>query len=105
MAKILITGGSGLVGRAISELLLNKHHQPVWLGREEGTVNGIKKFRWDVSKRYIDEKAFEGVDAVIHLAGAGIMDKRWTEAYKKEVIDSRVKTSELLFSFITKNKY
>lgn len=105
MAKILITGGSGLVGRAISELLLNNNHQPVWLGREAGIVDGIKKFKWDVATGYIDEKAFDSVEHVIHLAGAGIMDKRWTEQYKKEVIDSRVKSSELLFKYISKNKY
>lgn len=104
-AKILITGGSGLVGRAISELLINKGHTPVWLSREAGESKGIKKFKWDLAAKYIDEKAFEGVETIIHLAGSGITGKRWTERYKKEIIDSRVKSSELLYSYISKNTH
>jgi len=103
MSKILITGGSGLVGNAISELLLKKGHQPAWLSRESGSFKGIKKYEWDISKNYIDENAFEGVESIIHLAGAGIADKRWTSDYKKQIIDSRVKSAELLFNHISKN--
>jgi len=105
MAKILITGGSGLVGSVISSKLLQNNHQPVWLSREGGDFKGIKKFKWDIDKNYIDEKAFEGIDGIIHLAGAGIADKRWTTEYKKQIIDSRVKSSELLFETISKNKF
>jgi uncharacterized protein (TIGR01777 family) len=105
MTKILITGGSGLVGKTVSELLLKKGHTVVWLSRESGNYKGITKFKWDISKKYIDEKAFEGVDSIIHLAGAGIADKRWTTEYKKQIIDSRVKSSELLFNYMSKNKF
>lgn len=105
MAKILITGGSGLVGKVISDLLIKNNHEPLWLSREEGRLNNIQKYKWDLSKSYINEKAFENVAHVIHLAGAGIADKHWTEAYKKEIIDSRTKSSELLFSYISKNNY
>jgi hypothetical protein len=102
MSKILITGGSGLVGNAISDLLLKKDHEPVWLSRESGTFKGIKKYKWDISKNYIDENAFVGVESIIHLAGTGIADKRWTINYKQQIIDSRIKSSELLFDHITK---
>ena len=105
MAKILITGGSGLVGKAISELLLKKNHQPVWLSREAGEFNGIKKFKWDISNNYINDKVFEGVDGIIHLAGTGIADKRWTADYKQQIIDTRVKSSKLLIDCILKNNY
>ena len=106
MTKILITGGSGLIGSTISDILLKNNYEPVWLSREAGTsANGIKKFKWDLKKKYIDEKAFEGVESIIHLAGTGIADKRWTTAYKKEIIDSRIKSSELLFDYISKNNY
>ncbi|MDP1800601.1 MAG: TIGR01777 family oxidoreductase [Bacteroidota bacterium] len=105
MSKILITGGSGLVGKTVSELLLKKGHTVVWLSREAGNYNGITKFKWDISKDYIDEKAFEGVESIIHLAGTPIADKRWTHEYKKQIIDSRVKSSELLFNCISKNKF
>jgi len=102
MSKILITGGSGLVGTKVSEFLLKSNHEPVWLSREEGQVTSIKKFKWDIKSSYIDEKAFDGVEHIIHLAGAGIADKRWTKKYKKEIIDSRVKSSELLLNYIVK---
>lgn len=105
MAKILITGGSGLVGRAISELLLKQGHEPRWLSRESGSSGRIQKFKWDVSKNYIDLRAFEDVEHIVHLAGAGIIDKCWSEAYKKEIIDSRVKSSAFLFSIISQNKF
>ncbi len=105
MTKILITGGSGLLGRAISELLSKKSYQVVWLSREEGNYQDIKKYKWDVDKGFIDEKAFEGVDSIIHLAGAGIADKRWTKKYKKQIVDSRIKSNELLFKYISKNNY
>lgn len=105
MTKILITGGSGLIGNAISRLLVEKNYQPVLLSRIGDDSSSIKKYKWDITKGYIDSKAFEGVEHIIHLAGAGVADKRWTPAYKKEIIDSRVKSSELLFNFISKNNY
>lgn len=104
MAKILITGGSGLLGKVISELLIQDKHQVVWLSREEGDWNGIKKYKWDINKKYINEKALEGIHAIVHLAGSGIADKRWTDSYKQEIIDSRVKSSELLFETIQKQQ-
>jgi hypothetical protein len=103
MAKILITGGSGLVGKAISEILLRNKHQPIWLSRETGSFNGIKKFKWNIDKNSIDEKAFEDVESIIHLAGAGIADKRWTPDYKKQILYSRIKSADLLFDHISKN--
>lgn len=105
MSKILITGGTGLLGRTISQILLQNSHHVVWLSRDTGNYKGIQKFKWDLSTNFIDEKAFEGVDGIIHLAGASIADKRWTDAYKKEIIDSRIKSSELLFNYISKNNY
>lgn len=105
MAKILITGGSGLVGRAISELLVKQGHEIRWLSREQGYSGVIQKFKWDVKTGYADEKAFDGVESIIHLSGAGIIDKSWTKAYKKEILDSRVKSSQLLFDTLLKNKF
>ena len=107
MAKVLITGGSGLLGKAISNILLKNNYEVVWLSREVDThttlnAQTIKKYKWDVEKQFIDDAAFENVEHIIHLAGAGIADKKWTDAYKKEIINSRVKSSELLFNYITK---
>jgi uncharacterized protein len=103
MAKILITGGSGLVGHTISELLLEMGHKPCWLSREAGSWRGIQKYKWSLDKKYIDLHAFDDVESVIHLAGAGIVDKRWTRDFKKEIIDSRVKSTELLWETVSKN--
>ncbi len=105
MAKILITGGSGLLGKTISKLLLKKGYEVNWLSRKPGEWQGIKKYIWNLEESVIDLKAFEGVDTLIHLAGTGIVDKRWTESYKRDLLNSRVKSSELLFDTIQKNKF
>jgi uncharacterized protein len=103
MAKILITGGSGLIGRAVSELLVNRHHQPIWLSRRQDKRKDITSYRWDPEQGFMDQKALEDVEGIIHLAGAGVMDKRWTRRYKQEIIDSRVKSSALLFDCLAKS--
>jgi uncharacterized protein (TIGR01777 family) len=105
MAKILISGGSGLLGQSISGHLKKQGDEVAWLSRESGTVNGIKKYRWDPDKNEIDLNAFENVEQLVHLAGAGIFDKAWTKSYKQQIIDSRVKSSELLVNTIQKNNF
>ncbi|WP_299668051.1 TIGR01777 family oxidoreductase [uncultured Polaribacter sp.] len=97
MAKILITGGTGLVGARLTTLLLERKHQVRILSRNPTENN---EFKWDISKGYIEEKALDSIDYVIHLAGAGIADKRWTEERKKVIIDSRVETANLIFDKI-----
>ncbi|WP_343330390.1 TIGR01777 family oxidoreductase [Polaribacter staleyi] len=98
MSRILITGGTGLVGTRLTEMLIAKKHEVVILSRNPQNKN---EFKWDVSANYIDEKALIDTDYIIHLAGAGIADKRWTEERKQVIIDSRVKTANLLFDKIT----
>lgn len=100
MSKILITGGTGLVGSFITQDLLNKGHEVVYLSRNTGDRVGMKIFRWDINEGYIDPLAFEGVNAVINLAGAGIADHRWTKSYKKELYESRIRSTRLLVDFI-----
>ncbi|MDI1354546.1 MAG: TIGR01777 family oxidoreductase [bacterium] len=102
MAKILITGGSGLLGRAISRTLLELGHQPMWLSREAGQSGAILKFRWDPETNFIDPAALQGVEYVIHLAGAGIVDKAWSPGYRQEIVNSRVRSSQTLYEAITK---
>lgn len=104
MTKILITGGTGLIGNLISKQLLAAGREPVFLSRRAGEENGIKKFKWDIEKGLVDPAAFEGVEHVIHLAGAGIADKRWTKKYRREILDSRVKSSAVLFEQLSKHK-
>lgn len=93
--KILITGPSGLIGTRLTEQLLQKGYQVWHLSRTK--KKGIPSFTWDVEKGIMDTKALEGVDAIVHLAGAGVADKRWTESRKKEILESRTKSSALLY--------
>jgi len=94
MAKILITGGTGLVGTRLVKILSKLNHEVVILSRNPKKEN---EFKWDISSNYIDEKALLKTEYIIHLAGAGIADKRWTEKRKQIIIDSRVKTANLLY--------
>lgn len=87
---VLITGGTGLIGQALRQKLLAEGHRVSILSRSGGD------YTWDVAKAYFQPEALEGADAVVHLAGAGIADKRWTEARKRELIGSRVDSSALL---------
>lgn len=101
MAKILITGGTGLVGSRLTEILLEKKHDVVILSRNPKNKN---EYKWDISKNYIDKKAFENVTYIIHLAGAGIADERWSNERKKIIINSRVDTANLLFEKVKEHK-
>ncbi|WP_405607156.1 TIGR01777 family oxidoreductase [Polaribacter sp. Asnod1-A03] len=101
MAKIIITGGTGLVGKKLTKLLIKKNHDVAILSRSPKNKN---EFKWNISDNYIDESALLNTDYIIHLAGAGIADKRWTEERKQIIIDSRVKTANLLFDKINELK-
>lgn len=97
MAKVLITGGTGLVGKRLAEMLIDKNHEVVIISRNPAKEN---EFKWDISSNYIDEKALLNTDYIIHLAGAGIADKRWTKERKQVIIDSRIDSANLLFDKI-----
>lgn len=98
--KILITGGTGLVGGKLTSLLLSKGYAVSHLSRSKKNEGKIETYVWDIDKNYIEEGAFEGVAAVVHLAGAGVADKKWTESRKKEILESRTKSTKLLFEKI-----
>lgn len=102
MAVILISGGTGLVGKALSNHLFSKGHEIRILSRNPKSTNNLKSFYWNVEKNEIDEKAFDGVDHIVHLAGSGIADKRWTNTRKQEIIDSRVNSMKLITSIVKK---
>lgn len=104
MAKVLITGASGLIGHSLTALLLAKGHNVVHLGRKENLAGSVKCYKWDIEKGHIDPKAFENIDTIVHLAGAGITDKRWSAERKKEIVDSRVQSGKLLIEEINKRK-
>ena len=104
MEKVLITGGSGLIGRRLSFLLKSRGYEVRILSRSNNPKNNYKTFVWNVSEQYINESAFEGLNHIIHLAGAGIADKRWSEKRKKEIIASRVTSTNLLYNTVKRLK-
>ncbi|HBG41026.1 MAG TPA: TIGR01777 family protein [Porphyromonadaceae bacterium] len=98
MKTVLITGGSGLVGRALSDLLLEKGYKVIWLSRERYVKADIPRYRWDYRKEEIDEKALEQADIVIHLAGSNLSEDSWTRAKKQRIVESRVKSAALILA-------
>ncbi|WP_286386451.1 TIGR01777 family oxidoreductase [Myroides odoratimimus] len=107
MKKILIAGGTGFVGKQLIDFLVGKGYSIHVLTRKPSanSTENICFFRWDVERQYIDKKAFEGVEILINLTGANIGEKRWTNDRKKEIIDSRIKSINLLYQYISENKF
>jgi uncharacterized protein len=109
MSTVLITGGTGLIGSALSELLLQKGYEIIILTRgasekKPAAVNkNISYAPWDVLKQKIDVDAIKKADYIIHLAGAGVADKRWTDTRKKEILNSRTQSSALIVKALKEN--
>ena len=88
MRTILITGGTGVVGKALVKQLVQKNYKVIILTRSMKDYKADDKVSyalWNVKENSIDVEAVKKADAIIHLAGAGVMDKKWDEAYKKEI--------------------
>ncbi|HEX9510896.1 MAG TPA: TIGR01777 family oxidoreductase [Puia sp.] len=116
MPNILITGGTGMIGTALSRMLLEKGYDVTLLSRSarpsgpsqtspsqatgpSGTSSGrpaLRKAHWDLRTATIDPDAIRQADYIIHLAGAGVADKRWSKKRKKEIVESRTQSSALL---------
>lgn len=101
--KILITGASGLIGSELTKKLIDLGHSVSHLGRS-AKKGSIPSFVWNVDKQYCDPKALEGIDTIIHLAGAGIADERWTGKRKREILESRTHSTRLLHKTLRENK-
>ena len=104
MKKVLITGGTGLIGKRLSFLLASRGYEVRILSRNDSSNSVYKTFVWNVTEQYINDSAFEGLNHIIHLAGAGIADKRWSEKRKKEIIASRVASTNLLYNSVKRLK-
>lgn len=100
METITISGGSGLVGQRLSTLLQQKGYKVQILSRSRGENNGVKAFGWDINNQTIDDEAITTADHIIHLAGAGIADKRWSPERRMELLDSRTQSAKLLLDTI-----
>lgn len=97
---VLITGANGMVARELSKII-DKEYAVRFLTRKKEKSN---EYEWDINKRMIDESAFEDVSHVIHLAGANISEKRWSEERKEEIISSRIDSAKLILNTLKKKK-
>jgi uncharacterized protein (TIGR01777 family) len=99
MATYLITGGTGLVGKALTDRLIDSGHSVIILSRKPAVYSNTSLLQhcyWDPNKSEIDEEAIRKADYIIHLAGANVAEKRWSEKRKKEIVDSRVISGQFL---------
>ena len=101
--NVLITGGTGLVGKVLAKMLQKEAYQVCFLSRSKKNIEGVEVFQWDIQKQSIEQEAIETADYSVHLAGAGVADHRWTESYKKEILDSRVLSTKLLYDAIKRS--
>lgn len=105
MDTVLITGGTGLIGCALTKLLTEVGYKVIILSRQPGkpTDNALVSYaHWDVARQTIDETAIQQADFIVHLAGANVGDKRWTSSRKKEIVNSRTDSANLLFNALQK---
>ncbi len=108
MITILITGGTGTVGKALTQMLLQQRYKVIILTRSlhrGSEMPGVRYALWDVEKNQIDTDALLSANVIIHLAGAGVMDHKWTDVYKQQIIDSRVKSLDLILNELKKNHH
>lgn len=102
MKTILITGGTGLIGQALTQLLQKEGFAVTYLSRKRS--NGKpKSFYWNVATQEIDDDAITGADYIIHLAGANVAGHRWTKKYKQEIRESREQGAALIYSALERN--
>ena len=97
--RVAITGASGLIGSSLATALRKDGHQVQRLVRHP--VIKPDEITWDPAKNSVDLAALEGVNAVVHLAGAGVGDKRWTSSYKQIILQSRVEGTRTIAGAVT----
>lgn len=102
---ILITGGTGTIGRRLVQLLLQQGFKVSLLSRSNKPIPDVTTYQWDIKKGHIDPKVIQTADHIIHLAGAGIADERWTDARKDEILSSRTQSTELLAQALARNPH
>ena len=107
MPTVLISGGSGLIGKALTRALLAQGYSVIVLSRRAAQllpqpIENLRFAIWDVKKGTIDRQAFMEADYIVHLAGAGVADKRWTQGRKAEIVQSRTESSALIATQLEK---
>ena len=105
--RILISGATGLVGKILVKQALLEGHKIHFLTTQKSklkSIEGAKGFYWNPNTNQIDVSCFDGVDSLIHLAGATV-SKLWTKKYKQEILESRLLTTQLLVESLHKTKH
>jgi hypothetical protein len=109
MQTVLISGGTGMVGRQLTKHLLKKGYQVIILTRKipflKDAHPDISYALWNVADQTIDGNAVQKATCLIHLAGAGVVDKKWTEAYKDEIANSRTQSSALIIKALSNHTH
>lgn len=103
MASVLITGGKGLIGQELRKILQTKGYEVSILSRSKSTDTSVPGYSWDIEQNEIDRAALTSCDYIIHLAGANIAEKRWSRKRKQDILNSRIKSTELIFKNIDRN--
>lgn len=102
--NVLLTGGSGFIGKHLTNVLIEAGYSVSVLSRSnKENTPAVTYYKWDLNKNYIDENAVLNADYIIHLAGEGIVEKRWTKKRKKAILESRTQPIDLIFSVLEKN--
>ena len=100
MKTILVTGGSGMIGRRLSEMLRENGYSVIWLSRERHVNGNYPRYRWNYHKNEVEKEALEQADIIIHIAGSNLGEGTWTRRKKQEIVESRVQTAALLLETI-----
>ncbi|MEI6946191.1 TIGR01777 family oxidoreductase [Paraflavisolibacter sp. H34] len=101
MKKVLITGGTGLIGKALTQELTARGYGVIILSRSQPPATArrnaaVEYARWNINEGTIDKDALQAADYIVHLAGANVGEGRWTATRKKEIVDSRTRSARLL---------
>lgn len=97
METVLITGGSGIIGKRLSEMLVEHNYTVRHLSRSSTGNEKYPTYVWDIAKKHVDEAALKDVDFIIHLAGENVGGGRWTAKRRKKIISSRIDSANLLY--------
>jgi uncharacterized protein len=105
MKKILITGGSGIIGKELAKILSNKAYDINILGRKKNKPDNLPYsfFEWKIDEGYLDINSLYNVDYIVHLAGENISEKRWTQEQRLLIESSRIKSAELIYKTCWEN--
>jgi len=107
MQTVLITGGTGMIGKTLTTLFLEKGYKVIVLTRKEKKSRrlNLSFAKWDVEKSTIDLGAIQAANVIVHLAGEGVADKRWSEKRKQAIVDSRVKSGNFLVKVLSEHQH